>query len=103
MTTEEIIKAVEESVKPLTEQLNGLTKKEVPTTEEKMYRVGGLEEVPGTNGVIWQLPKPNKEECSGIAAMINQGTLDIMSNPDKDPLQAMADNDAKRKLKESLK
>ena len=72
-------------------------------TEEKVYREGGLEEVSGTNGSVWKMPKPNKEECGGIASMINQGTLDIMNNPEKDPLQAMADSETKRKLKEGLK
>lgn len=57
--------------------------------EEKLYRVGGLEEVPGTNGSGWRMPTPNKEECSGIAAMINQGTADIINNPGMEARQAM--------------
>lgn len=103
MTKEEIEKIVEESVNPLNGQLNGLTKKEIPTKEERLYHEGGLEEVPGTNNTVWRMPKPNKEDCSGIASMINQGTLDIINNPDKDPLQAMSDAETKRKLKEGLK
>lgn len=50
--------------------------------EEKLYREGGLEEVPGTNGRVFGMPTPNKEECLSIAAMINQGTADIINNPD---------------------
>lgn len=71
--------------------------------EEKCYLVGGLQEVPGTCGSGWQTYKPNKEECNGIASMINQGTLDIMSSPGKNPLQAMADGELARKLQEGLK
>lgn len=71
--------------------------------EEKLYRDGGLEEVPGTNGTVLQMPKADKEGCSGIASMINQGTLDIMGSPDKNPLQAMADGELARKLQEGLK
>lgn len=48
--------------------------------EEKLYRVGGLEEVPGTNGGSWRMPTPNKEECSVIAGMINKGTTEVLAN-----------------------
>ena len=57
--------------------------------ETKLYRVGGLEEVPGTNGIAWRMPKPNKEECSNIAAMINQGTADIINNPGMEARKAI--------------
>lgn len=71
--------------------------------DEKSYLVGGLEEVAGTGGRSWQTYKPNKEECTGIASMINQGTLDIIASPDKNPLQAMADGELARQLQERLK
>lgn len=57
--------------------------------ETKLYHVGGLEEVPGTNGGAWRMPKPNKEECSSIANMINQGTADIINNPGMEARKAM--------------
>lgn len=71
--------------------------------EEKAYQVGGLQEVPGTNGTVWQAPKADKEGCSGIANMINQGTLDIMGSPGKNPMQAIADGELSRQLQEGLK
>lgn len=40
--------------------------------EEKLYRIGGLEEVQGTG--VYRMPTPNKEECASIADMINKGT-----------------------------
>lgn len=57
--------------------------------ETKLYHVGGLEEVPGTNGGAWRMPTPNKEECSSIADMINQGTADIINNPGMEAHKAM--------------
>lgn len=57
--------------------------------ETKLYHVGGLEEVPGTNGGAWRIPTPNKEERSSIADMINQGTADIVNRPGIDPAEAM--------------
>lgn len=67
--------------------------------ETKLYHIGGLEEVPGTNGCAWRMPKPNKEECSSIAAMINRGTQDILEHPGINPADAMANANLLRELK----
>lgn len=77
--------------------------KELKPNKEQLYRGGGLEEVSGTNGLVWQIPKPNKEDCSGIAALIDQGTQDIMERPGIDQEEAMRDANFLRELKEKRK
>lgn len=68
--------------------------------KEKGYRIGGLEEVPGTHCLRpIELPK---EEAGSIAAMINQGTADIISNPGMGAQQAMEQGQFLRDFKERL-
>lgn len=67
--------------------------------EEKLYKMGGLVEIPGTNGGAFGMPKPNKEECLSIAAMIDRGTQDILEHPGINPAEAMANANLLRELK----
>lgn len=67
--------------------------------KDKIYRIGGLEEVPGTNGSVYRMPTPNKEDCASIAAQINRGTQDIMEHPGIDPAEAITHANLLRELK----